>query len=84
LSNRQQTGLNRSFAGRVLNVSSSEGGDDRKKQTNALALHDGRDRVGNVQLRQGKFVALDVEDRVVGKFATLHEAMNSIRNIKEK
>jgi hypothetical protein len=40
-------------------------------------VHDGRDRVGNVELRQGKFVAIDTKDRVVGKFATLHEAMSA-------
>lgn len=45
---------------------------------------DGRDRVGNVELRGGNFVALDLKDRVVGKFATLHEAMNSITSKKEK
>jgi hypothetical protein len=36
-------------------------------------------RVGNVELHGGKFVALDLKDRVVGKFATLFEALNSIK-----
>jgi hypothetical protein len=47
-------------------------------------VHDGRDRVGNVELHKGKFVAFDIKERVVGKFATLHEAMNSITSKKEK
>jgi hypothetical protein len=45
---------------------------------------DGRDRVGNVILQKEEFVAFDLKDQVVGKFATLHEAMNSITSKKEK
>jgi hypothetical protein len=48
------------------------------------SVTDGRERIGHVELRKGKFVAIDIKDRIVGKFATLHEAMNSIRSIKEK
>jgi hypothetical protein len=39
-------------------------------------VHDGRDRVGNVELHKDKFVAIDTKNRVVGRFATLHEAMS--------
>jgi hypothetical protein len=40
-------------------------------------VHDGRDRCGNVELRQGKFVPIDIKDRVIGRFSTLHEAMTT-------
>ncbi len=43
------------------------------------SVYSGRDRIGNVELRKGKFVAVDTKGRIVGKFATLHEAFSGRR-----
>jgi hypothetical protein len=42
------------------------------------SVTDGRERVGHVELRQGKFVAIDTKDRIIGKYSTLHEAMSGL------
>jgi hypothetical protein len=47
---------------------------------------DGRDPIGHVELRAGKFVAINSKGRVLCRFATLNEALNvfSERRRQEK
>jgi hypothetical protein len=48
----------------------------RKAKTQPLlvAVYDGRKLLGHVRERDGKFHALDSERRLIGKFASLHDA----------
>jgi hypothetical protein len=43
------------------------------------SITDGRKAVGRVEISSGKFTAIDPRGRVVGKYPTLHEAVQSFK-----
>jgi hypothetical protein len=39
------------------------------------SLYNGRDAIGRVELRQGRFVAINDKGRIIGRYATLNQAL---------
>jgi hypothetical protein len=43
-----------------------------------LSVYDGQTRVGAIRRRDGRFVALDAQNRELGRFETLRGAMRAV------
>jgi hypothetical protein len=61
----------------------STAGQLRSREANAprfacLAIYDGRDRIGSVEIVDGGFIAIGITGKVVGSFNTLIDAARSL------
>ncbi len=62
----------------------SQAGEPRDREANAssrfcpLAVYDGTAFVGSIVERAGAYLAIDLHDRLIGKFANLPAAMRAI------
>jgi hypothetical protein len=43
-----------------------------------LSVYDGQTRVGEIRRRDGRFIAIDAQNRELGRFETLRNAMRAI------
>jgi hypothetical protein len=48
-----------------------------------LAVYDGQTRVGAIRRRDGRFIAIDVRNRELGRFETLRGATRAIPAVKQ-
>jgi hypothetical protein len=50
----------------------------KSPQTACLSVYDGQTRVGEIRRRDGRFIAIDVQNRELGRFETLRNAMRAL------
>jgi hypothetical protein len=50
----------------------------KSPQTACLSVYDGQTRVGEIRRRNGRFIAIDAQNRELGRFETLRNAMRAI------